>query len=99
MLPESVLEDYRNDLIYSEDESDGESRPSGILLKDTRLTKNHLYRQDQVIAIGVGSRSDSPEEAGNFITYLLTGQPDAGRTEQLLSRKVLDESLQVAFSA
>lgn len=90
VLPESVLEDYRNDLIYSEDESDGESRPLGILLKDTRLTKNHLYRQDQVIAIGVGSRSDSPEEAGNFITYLLTGQtdgrPDRAAVEQESSR-------------
>lgn len=76
-VPESVLEEYRDALIYSEDDSDGGSYPSGILLKDTRLTEDRFYSEGQIIAIGVGSRSASPEEAGSFITYLLTGRADS----------------------
>ena len=72
-----VLEEYRDALIYSEDDSDGGSYPSGILLKDTRLTEDRFYSEGQIIAIGVGSRSASPEEAGSCITYLLTGRADS----------------------
>ncbi len=73
ILPESVLEEYSSSLIYSTAGSDGGTYPTGIMLENTRLTDDKIYSPDQTIVAGIGSRSASPLDAGNFILYLLTG--------------------------
>ena len=76
ILPESVLEEYSSSLIYSTAGSDGGTYPTGIILENTRLTDNKIYSPDQTIVAGIGSQSAYPQDAGNFILYLLTGHAD-----------------------
>lgn len=77
LLPEDVLAQYADSLIYSDEEGKTEQYPCAVLLTDNRwITENQYYLED--CCVGILYRGDNPEAAVQFLQFLLTKQAEGG---------------------
>lgn len=77
LLPEDVLEQCADSLVYSDEEGKTERYPCAVLLTDNRwLTENQYYFG--ACCVGILQRGDNPEAAVQFLQFLLTKQTEGG---------------------
>lgn len=77
LLPDDVLEQFADFLIYSDEEGKTERYPCAVLLTDNRwITENQYYFE--ACCVGILYRGDNPEAAVQFLQFLLTKQAEGG---------------------
>lgn len=77
LLPEDVLEQFTDSLVYCNEDGKTERYPCAVLLTDNRwIAENQLYFED--CCVGILHRGDNPEAAAQFLQFLLTKQAEGG---------------------
>lgn len=71
ILPQDLLLEYEDCLVYTKLHGNGDTYPCGIRLRDNSwMNANGYYRYSECV-VGILSMSDNPQAAKDFVLYLL----------------------------